>query len=50
MTNVLVVKANNRPADQGVSSKMYEVFMNEIEGKEGVNVSTFDVFAEDMPK
>ena len=49
MTNVLVVKANNRPADQAVSSKMYEVFMNELQGKEGVNVSTFDVFAEDMP-
>lgn len=49
MTNVLVVKANNRPADQGVSSKMYEVFMSELEGKAGVNVSTFDVFAEDMP-
>ena len=49
MTNVLVVKANNRPADQAVSSKMYEVFTNELQGKEGVNVSTFDVFAEDMP-
>lgn len=49
MTNVLVVKANNRPADQAVSSKMYEVFMNELQGKEGLNVSTFDVFAEDMP-
>lgn len=44
--NVLVVKANNRPASEAVSSKMYETFMENLEG---VNVSTFDVFAEDMP-
>lgn len=44
--NVLVVKANNRPASQAVSSKMYETFMENIEG---VNVTTYDVFAEDMP-
>lgn len=45
--NVLVVKANNRPANEGVSSKMYDVFMNEMSND--VNVSTFDVFKEDMP-
>ncbi|WP_186725670.1 FMN-dependent NADH-azoreductase [Planomicrobium sp. CPCC 101110] len=45
--NVLVVKANNRPATEGVSSKMYEVFMNEM-GTD-TNVTTFDVFKEDMP-
>ncbi|PSL28791.1 FMN-dependent NADH-azoreductase [Planomicrobium soli] len=45
--NVLVVKANNRPATEGVSSKMYEVFMNEM-GSDA-NVTTFDVFKEDMP-
>ncbi|MGG3805612.1 FMN-dependent NADH-azoreductase [Metabacillus fastidiosus] len=44
--NVLVVKANNRPASEGVSSKMYETFMGNLEG---VNVTTYDVFAEDMP-
>lgn len=44
--NILVVKANNRPASEAVSSKMYETFMNTLEG---VNVSTYDVFAEDMP-
>jgi FMN-dependent NADH-azoreductase len=44
--NVLVVKANNRPATDAVSSKMYEAFMENIEG---VNVTTYDVFAEDMP-
>ena len=47
MTNVLVVKANNRP--DGVSTKMYETFMAEIATVEGVNVSTFDVFEEKMP-
>jgi FMN-dependent NADH-azoreductase len=44
--NILVVKANNRPASEAVSSKMYETFMNNIEG---VNVTTYDVFEEDMP-
>src|SRR3954462_15335262 len=44
--NALVVKANNRPASEAISSKMYETF---IENLEGVNVTTFDVFAEDMP-
>ena len=44
--NVLVIKANNRPASEAVSSKMYETFMENVEG---VNVTTFDVFAEDMP-
>ena len=44
--NVLVIKANNRPASEAVSSKMYETFMENLKG---VNVTTFDVFAEDMP-
>ena len=42
--NVLVVKANNRP--DGVTTKMYETFMENVQG---MNVTTFDVFAEDMP-
>lgn len=45
--NVLVVKANNRPSSEGVSSKMYDVFMDNV--GTGVNVKTFDVFKEDMP-
>lgn len=45
--NVLVVKANNRPASEGVSSKMYDVFMDNVSSD--VNVKTFDVFKEDMP-
>ncbi|WP_251548747.1 FMN-dependent NADH-azoreductase [Neobacillus muris] len=44
--NVLVVKANNRPASEAVSSKMYETFMENLGT---VHVSTYDVFAEDMP-
>jgi FMN-dependent NADH-azoreductase len=44
--NVLVVKANNRP--DGISTKMYETYIAEAK-KEGLNVTTFDVFAEDMP-
>ena len=47
MTNVLVVKANNRP--DGVSTKMYETFMAEVANNEGLNVTTFDVFEENMP-
>ncbi|MGN7477867.1 FMN-dependent NADH-azoreductase [Solibacillus silvestris] len=47
MTNVLVVKANNRP--DGVSTKMYETFMAEIANEQGLNVTTFDVFEENMP-
>lgn len=43
---VLLVKANNRPASDAVSSKMYEAFAANLKG---VEVSTFDVFAEDMP-
>ena len=42
--NVLVVKANNRP--DGISTKMYDTFMENVQG---ANVTTFDVFAEDMP-
>src|SRR5690625_2207875 len=46
--NILVVKANNRPSTEGISSKMHETFMNELETKD-VNVTTYDVFEEDMP-
>lgn len=45
--NVLVVKANNRP--DGISTKMYETFLENVQEKENVNVNTFDVFEEDMP-
>ncbi|WP_075619306.1 FMN-dependent NADH-azoreductase [Paenisporosarcina indica] len=47
--NILVVKANNRPASEGVSSRMHEVFMNELTQAKDLNIHTFDVFKEDMP-
>lgn len=46
MTNVLVIKANNRP--DGVSTKMYETFVAEAAKVEGLNVTTFDVFEENL--
>jgi len=49
LTNVLVVKANNRPSTEGVSSKMYEVFMESVKGLDNVNVTTYDVYEEDTP-
>lgn len=48
MTNVLVVKANNRPADQAISSKMYETFMETLKGSD-LNVTVYDVYEEDTP-
>ncbi|WP_173918175.1 FMN-dependent NADH-azoreductase [Halobacillus sp. Marseille-Q1614] len=45
--NVLVIKANNRP--DGISTKMYETFLENIKGNEEINVSTYDVFEEDTP-
>ncbi|BAQ10982.1 FMN-dependent NADH-azoreductase [Sporosarcina sp. FSL W7-1349] len=47
--NVLVVKANNRPAEQAVTSKMYDVFMEEVSKSDQLAIETFDVFEEDMP-
>ncbi len=47
--NILVVKANNRPSTEGVSSKMHEVFMNELTQTNDLHINTFDVFEEDMP-
>jgi len=46
MKNILVVKANNRP--DGISTKMYETFMEGLKNTEGYNVSTFDVFTENL--
>ncbi|CEA03086.1 FMN-dependent NADH-azoreductase [Lysinibacillus sp. BF-4] len=44
--NVLVVKANNRPSSQAISSKMYETFMENIDVD---NVTVYDVFEEYTP-
>ncbi len=46
MTNVLVVKGNNRP--DGVSTKMFETFTAELEGSD-LNVTVYDLFKEDTP-
>ncbi|MFC9711568.1 NAD(P)H-dependent oxidoreductase [Paenibacillus sp. NPDC056933] len=47
MTNVLVVKGNNRP--DGISTKMFETFVSESSKFEGLNVKVFDVFEANMP-
>lgn len=47
MTNVLIVKANNRP--DGISTKMYDTFMETVKDNNDLNVRVYDVFEEDMP-
>ncbi|WP_141430735.1 FMN-dependent NADH-azoreductase [Bacillus sp. 03113] len=47
--NILVVKANNRPSSEGISSKMYETFMERIQDASHLNIRVYDVFEEDMP-
>lgn len=47
--NVLVVKANDRPAAESVSSKMYETFLEEVQKDGNLDVNVYDIFAEDMP-
>ncbi len=47
MTNVLVVKANNRP--DGISTKMYDAYMETIKESDNLNVEVYDTFVEDMP-
>ena len=47
MTNVLVVKANNRP--DGISTMMYNVFIEEASKNEALNITTFDVFEANLP-
>lgn len=47
MANILIVKANNRP--DGISTKMYDAFVEEASQLDGATISTFDVFEENMP-
>ena len=47
MTNVLVVKANNRP--DGVSTKMYDAFMTAAGERKELTVTTYDLYNEDLP-
>ena len=47
--NVLVVKGNNRPAEEAISSKMYETFLAAAKENEKLKITTYNVFSEDMP-
>lgn len=47
--NVLLVKANDRPTLDSVSSRMYETFLAEVKENENLNVQVYDIFNEDMP-
>ena len=47
MINVLVIKGNNRP--DGISTKMYETFVEEAAKNSHLHVTTFDVFEENLP-
>lgn len=49
MKNVLIIKANDRPAKESVSSRMYETFLKEVEANENLTVRVYDIFEEDMP-
>lgn len=47
MTNVLVVKANNRP--DGISTKMYDAYMETVKESDNLKVEVYDIFEENMP-
>lgn len=47
--NILVVKANNRPTAESESNKMYEALMNGLDNAANTQITTYDVFQEDMP-
>lgn len=50
MSKVLFIKANDRPADQAISSKMYEVFLNTYkEANPADEITELDLFKADLP-
>ncbi|KMY56148.1 FMN-dependent NADH-azoreductase [Bacillus sp. FJAT-27231] len=50
MSKVLFIKANDRPADQSISSKMYEVFVNTYkEANPGADIAELDLFNIELP-
>lgn len=50
MTKVLFVKVNDRPADQAISSKMYDSFLQTYkETHRADEVTELDLFKEDLP-
>lgn len=50
MANILFVKANDRPADQAVSVKMYDAFLNAYkEANPTDTVTELDLYADQIP-
>ena len=50
MSNVLFIKANDRPADQAVSVMMYDAFLKAYkEANPGDTVTELDLFKADLP-
>ncbi|WP_249597327.1 FMN-dependent NADH-azoreductase [Peribacillus frigoritolerans] len=50
MTKVLFVKVNDRPADQAISSKMYDTFIQTYKETHHVDeVTELDLFKEELP-
>lgn len=47
MKQVVIIKANNRP--DGISTKMYDVFIEQAKQNDTVQVKTFDVFEQNFP-
>jgi FMN-dependent NADH-azoreductase len=50
MSKVLFIKANDRPADQAISSKMYETFLNTFkEANPNAEITELDLFNLNLP-
>ena len=50
MSKILFVKANDRPAEQAVSSRMYETFVSAYkEANPNAEITELDLFALDLP-
>lgn len=47
--NLLIIKATDRSVNDSVTAKMFDAFYEEVKGKEGINVTVYDVYKEDMP-
>lgn len=47
--NILIVKANDRPATESISSRMFEAFYEEVKNNEKLDVTVYDIYKEDMP-
>lgn len=47
--NILIVKANDRPATESISSRMFEKFYEEVKNNEKLDVTVYDIYKEDMP-